>query len=274
MKELAKPTGDPTEVFTLVEYNEPLAEYVHKLAEKIKPYGEDESYKGMLDSQVYVNFIHRYFDNKVNTSFIDEYEDDEVLKDMITTLGYDFDKFWYLLLFINDLSYCACKRETEFFKSAFEYLEEIHRYVAEEGAELTIRVKGKKKVEIIDHKTLDLIKQTVKDVMDNVGKGNLNSIYPKHYSFNVVKENSKSYHIWYFATLFLMFYELVPPKNIRKKKGYINSYNKKLLISRLVYLVGLGSNKTFLTDEYIINGFLKQYKDSSIYDKMVIEYFF
>ena len=253
------------------DYYDEITDYVYRFAEKHFPLHQ-ENYYCHIHSAAYEAFNRKYIDKEVNKSFLKKYENDDVLKDMITTLGYDFEKFWYLVLFINDYSYCACKKETEFFKSTYEYLEDIYNNVGEEGAELTIRIKGKKKVEITEHRTLDLIKKIVKEVMDLDDGKFANSYSPQHYTFNIVKENSDSYTIWYFTTMFLMFFELIPPNNIRRKKDDYNSYSKKLLISRLVYLVGLSSNESFLDSEYTINGFLKQYKTSSIFDKMVIDY--
>lgn len=271
MKEIEIPTGDPTEVYTLVNYDEPVTEYVQKLAEKIKPYGEEEYYMGMVDSKAYINFIHRYFENKVDTSFIDEYEDDEELQNIITTLGFDFEKFWYLLLFVNDYSYCACKREVEFHKDKYEYLEDIHKYIGEEGAELTLKVKGKKKVEITEIRSLELIQKIIKQHLNNVGNIDERSYAPINKDWSARKENSNSYQIWYFAKMFLQFFEVVPPKNIRRKKDEYNSYSTKLLISKLVYIVKLSENDGFNDSVDTLNGFLKQYKEESS-PKFVIEY--
>jgi hypothetical protein len=267
MKELlfTPPTDD-----SQYDYYNELTEYVSIFTEKHFPLHQN-NYMSHIYSAAYENFNRRYIDNKIDTSFIDEFEDDEDLQEMITALGYDFDKFWYLLLYINDYSYCACKREIEFFKDKYEYLEDLYRYIGE-GAELTLRVKGKKKVEITEKRTLELIRNIIKVHIDITGERTSISLSPVHNDITIRKENSNSYHIWFFATMFMMFFDIVPPNNIRKKKDGYTSYSKKLLISKLIYLVELSSNESFLESEYTLSGFLNQYKDSTIFDKFVIEY--
>jgi ribosomal 50S subunit-associated protein YjgA (DUF615 family) len=261
----------PTSPDEYIDYYDEITNYVYIFAQKHFPLHE-ENYQCHIYSAAYEYFNMRYIDNKIDKSFLKRYEDDEELLDMITSLGYDYEKFWYMLLFIYDYSYCACKREVEFHKDKYEYLEDIHKYIGEEGAELTLKVKGKKKVEITEIRSLELIQKIIKQHLDSIGEIKERTYKPINKDLDIRKENSNSYQIWYFAKMFLQFFEVVPPKNIRRKKDEYNSYSTKLLISKLVYLVKLSYNESFNDSESTLNGFLKQYKDESIYSTFVMEY--
>ena len=92
-------------------------------------------------------------------------------------------------------------------------------------------------------------------------------------NFNEFDTLKRSNQIWYFAKMFFSFFELNPPKPMRQKKGTKISFNKNLLITRLLLCVGLltekeekdlKDQKNLSESEDTLNGFIKQYKNSRI----------
>jgi hypothetical protein len=261
MKEIRFPEDGSIEYFHFTSDDEPYTEYVFNLAEDISPYDELAHYMGYSCSPLYVAFLYRYFGNKVNKSFLKDYEEDQELKEMIISFGYDFEKFWYLLLFIYDYTYSASKKVLEWDKDKIEYIEDICKFICEEGAQLTLNVKGKKKVEITNTHTLEYIHSIFKNHLASI-EGKYSKIYsPKNNDWDSTKQKSDSYHIWYFTTIFLKFFRVCPPLKIRRKKGQPISLNKKLLISKLVYLLKISKTGKFEPSETILNAFIKQYKN-------------
>lgn len=262
MKEIAKPEDGTYAVYHLINDESSYTDYVLKLAEDIEPFSSYDADLGYYCSRVYITFLYRYFKNQVNRSILNSYENDKELKEIITTLGYDFEKFWYLLLFIYDFTYCASKRILDLEKDKFESIEDICKYICEDGAQLTLKVKGRKKVVIDNFTTLEYIQNIFKLHIDSLNGNYSRSLQPKNNNWNAVKQRSNSYHIWYFTKIFLQFFEVCPPKNIRRKKGQVISLNRKLLICKFIYLLGISKTKNFETpSESVLNAFLKQYKN-------------
>ena len=64
-----------------------------------------------------------------------------------------------------------------------------------------------------------------------------------------------------FTKIFLSFFKLKPPTRKKAPKGATFSLNKMLLVSRLIYILGLTDNDKFLDSDDSLKGFFKQYKD-------------
>ncbi|HCT93674.1 MAG: hypothetical protein A2X19_06275 [Bacteroidetes bacterium GWE2_39_28] len=261
MKEIERPEQGTYEVYHLISEEHSYTEYVLELAEAIAPFCKEVHSQNYYCSPLYVAFLFRYFGNKVNKSFLKDYENDKELKEMIIALGYDFEKFWYLLLFIYDYTYSSCKKILELEEDNTDNLKDICKYICEEGAALTLKVNKEKKVVIKNSRSLHIIHKMLNQHLESK-EGDSFSVYrPKNNDWNATKEGTDSYHIWYFTLIFLKFFKVCPPLKKRQKKGEIISLNKRLLISKLVYLLKISRTGKFEPSESILNAFLKQYKN-------------
>jgi len=269
-------TTDPDFDFRL-EYSDPLLEYVSILARKYCPYTEMDYDCGYNDSKAIIIFVERYFENEVDGRFLKRFIDNKDVQETITALGYDIDKFWYLLLFVFDYSCAQClngmkvnetpKRQIEKFTNALvDNIEQPNKiskeYTLNRPTKIVLEIKRKHKVIIDDPISILYITgiciNGVKAIEDNSKMSNSSKVYDKS-PFDLIEPESNSVLVYYFAKMFLDFFEL-KPLTIRKEKSS-TSVSKKLLISRLIYITKISINKNFLDSDDTLKGFLKQYKD-------------
>ena len=87
-------------------YDVPLLEYVSKLAQEFLPqYYPEEDIE--CDSNAPDIFARRYFNGDIDTSFMDSYLDNDLQK-TLKAFGIDCNKFWYLCLFVKDITLDKC----------------------------------------------------------------------------------------------------------------------------------------------------------------------
>lgn len=289
MKELENPSKEPDfdyRFYYSVEYGEPLLEYVKIIADKYNPAfcdNEGDLVSGTItfESQSTSDFAIRYFQGKVDKSFEKKFSDNKEVIQSIEALGLDVDKFWYLLLFINDYCFGKCFKGIKYSLSAKEKLNNFfnvmlsniktldnrHSYIEvtyKKPIELVLKIKGKHSIKLDDPFALLALIHTyyTKSKDDNV----LNRILESKERVTIMDKNGfkssdpepNSVHICYFAKMLISFFEL---KTTIKSRSKDVSYNKLLLISRLIYIVGLSKNNNFLHSDDTLKGYLKQYKD-------------
>ena len=89
--------------------------------------------------------------------------------------------------------------------------------------------------------------------------------------YQKLKDDSKflsdSLYIYYFATMFLKFFDTQESVKIFRKKGAKHSIKERVLISRLIYFTKLSKKEFWLTDDEILKSFLKQYKESDFWNR-------
>lgn len=279
MQELKEPSEE-YKYFYLVE-GDPLLEYVEILANKYDPVTQLNAEMGYYISKSIVTFASRYLSGKIEKKFEKKFLDNKEVQETILALGLDIDKFWYLLLFIFDYSYGVCLNRVTFKESPKEQIEHLVNCITEnikdyndnvdevtfdKPIKLELSVQGKRKITIDDSFTLYAIaafcSKELKLVENGsrMAKGKSDAIW-KDGIFESNGTESNSVHIWYFAKMFLTFFELNPHIKGRQKKGSTLSLNKMLLISRLIYITRLSKNKSFDESDETLKGFFKQYKD-------------
>ena len=272
---------DDYEKFILTKYNEPLLEYVSELEEKLYPNSE------LKRLQFY--FLKRYHDNLItqefltNQNFINEY----YLIETIEEIGFDKNKFWYLVLFINDYAYCKCQLGVKGGKSPKATIDELvlkikdnivstneskTKIEVKNKMKLSLQIKDERKFVIDDERTIYYVAK----LLESENSGDILIKYP-FTDFReklLTREDRETFttHFWYFAHLFLKFFEAQPPKKRRSPNDSNLSYNKLLLISRIAYLVGLTDNAEYLFSDDPIKGILSKSQASKLKGIMNIFY--
>lgn len=290
MKELQKITDDLEGTFGYYspDYYDPLLEYVEPLADKYRPVNEEDVNCGYYVSRATGDFVTRYLSDQVDKRKLDKYLQAKEILDTIQALGYDKEKFWYLILFILDYSTGAClncfkqnsspkENIDNLSKRMFQNIESIDlnksKYAElKSPMRLILEIDGKRKTVIEDANTLLYIVAMLTNGLVEY-KENFNLNYSFTTMKHIIKDSkvefeydtlSNSILIWYFAKMFLYFFELKPPIKGISKKGSLISLNKNLLISRLIYIIGLSKNESFYNSDETLKGYLKQYKNFEI----------
>lgn len=283
--------------------DEPLLDYVRKIANWFWMDYDPEIQEPMGYSSYLRTFASRYLDGKVDitgkelyckvaspkaikTKHIkyseaiyygqkehteqkgnDSEDNEECIPDISTTLrayGIDISKFWYLCVFIKDYAIGETIKGARIEQSTHrELLQEFTKlvdqlkpvlwggfYKTTGEAELTLKVgKGKKnKIVLNNGHTLALIRDGIYWVLEN---------YPSDYiDFSEVDFNNRlktnrgdTVRIALFYKYMLWFLDHCTVDNKFVKESIYISKSKILLISRLVYILGLSDNKKFLGEE-------------------------
>ncbi len=214
-------------------------------------------------------FAERYNNGEINCPYkYEDYINDEDIQATVQGLGMEPDAFWLLVIFCFDFSYIACRNG---FKTVIPQME-IEKLIKimpdDKLSEMELTIKTEKGSETIkDSLTIWHILNCLKEKFgDNIGKENKHyPISPEdaRYILHDYKE-SDSVLLWYFATFLNDFFRLNPKFRAKRKKGENVSYNKRLLISRLIYYTHISRNKSFLYSPETLNGYFKQYKNKPI----------
>jgi hypothetical protein len=251
--------------------SEPLFDYVCQVSDEtvidINPDGSIASTTPHLQP---FRFASDYLDGKIDTQSIrmDLYESPDI-QDTLRAFGLDSSKFWYLCLFVKWKVDWECESPRVFPKEPLEKLKDLQaefekldftkyrgKYVSSKTAKLTFKVKGSKAYTIDDKDTLAILNNIINDyLLTTPTKGYLLhdsekvelSIITKMYLFN--KNLS-----WFLSPL-------------TANKAINASYDKSLLVSRMIYTLGIFKNES-LWQEYNesgnkknqLKGYLSKYK--------------
>ena len=239
--------------------SEPLFDYVCQVSDMmgetvtdINPDGSYESTPHLLPSSFASAFNEGTFDVEgINQTY---YEKPEI-QDTLKAFGLDSAKFWYLCLFIKWKVDCECDSARVFPKEPLEKLKDLQaefekldftkyrgKYVSSKTAQLTFKVKGSKAYTIDDKYTLDILNTIINYYLHTTPtKGYLLhdsekvelSIATKMYLFN-------KYLSWFLSPL-------------TANKAINASYDKSLLVSRMIYTLGIFKNES-MWQEYNESG--------------------
>jgi hypothetical protein len=265
-----------------------LLDYVDLVVSKYRPFTQADWESGCDVPRAIGDFVTRYFDNEVDKRAIKKYLEATEVQDTIKAFGYDKEKFWYLTLFILDYSTGAClncfkqnsspkENIDNLSKRMFQNFESIDfnksKYAElKSPMRLILEIDGKRKTVIEDTNSLLFIFAMLTNGLGEFGE-NFNLNYSSTWLKHIMKDGkvefeyhtlSNSVLIWHFAKTFLDFFELKPPIKGTSKKGSLISLNKNLLISRLIYIIGLSRNESFYNSDETLKGYLKQYKNFKI----------
>jgi len=163
LKQTPEANGDRN-YYYMPQYQEPLLDYISLLSEKCAPVTSLDMECKISVSSAIGTYATRYFQNELDKKDVEKFICDKNLIETIELMGYDIEKFWYLILFIYDYSYGYCvegvklgtprRRITELIDTIIENIEsfngenEVPNF--EREMQLTLSVKGKSKLEIND----------------------------------------------------------------------------------------------------------------------------
>ena len=253
--------------------SEPLFDYVNRVSDMMGEIVIDINPDGSYESTPHLQpfrFASDYLNGKIDTQSIrmDLYESPDI-QDTLKAFGLDSSKFWYLCLFIKWKVDWEVESARVFPKEPLEKLKDLQaefekidfskvrgKYVSSKSAELTFKVKGSKAYTIDDKDTLAILNNIINDyLLTTPTKGYLLhdsekvelSIITKMYLFN--KNLS-----WFLSPL-------------TANKAINASYDKSLLVSRMIYTLGIFKNES-LWQEYNesgnkknqLKGYLSKYK--------------
>lgn len=231
-----------------------------------------------VDSQAPFIFMRRYNRRQLYGQFsYEEYmkrsiANEETIQDIIHALGIDSEKFWYLLLFAYDYV-IGCTRNVAALKLSPS--EEIKKFIScvesgertgdkSEGSgngkplSLTLAKEGRHRLVITNPVTISLIASICKEALPSLP---VNSLFD---SMEIDEENvsrSMSVRIWLFAELIRYFFECYPRFKNRRRSGDAVTKSTLMLISKLVYFVGLSDNEDYNDDAENLKAILKHYRN-------------
>lgn len=216
-------------------------------------------------------FEIRYNNDEIATRYTyEQYLSDKELQTVIHALKLDTDAFWLLVIFCFDyaLDSCGGLKLGDNSQDLIEKFIRVAESVEESDSDkiqLTLK-SDKSKITLTDGKALSTILQWIRQGYDSVEDKTSLSSFDKSdpqqmFSHN---EESDSVLIWYFASLMRYFFELNPQYKGESKKCDGLSLSKNLLISTMVFNLGLSRNPSFRESDETIKGFFKQYKNKKI----------
>ncbi|MCD8308204.1 MAG: hypothetical protein LUD51_08285 [Clostridia bacterium] len=222
-------------------------------------------------------FIQRYNNGEIKCPYkYEDYINNDDMQATVKGMGMDPDSFYLLVMFCYDFSYITCKQASMTIIPQKEIEKLIMLMPDDKVSKMELTIKTEKGCKTIkDSLTVWQILNCLKEKFgDNIGK--TQKSYPlkledAQYVLHKYQE-SNSVLIWYFATYMNEFFRLNPKFHGKSKKGETVSYNKRLLISRLVYYTKMSTNKSFLYSPETLNGYLKQYKNKPIRENNLSSY--
>lgn len=289
IEQLQRKEGD-VGYYSYLYMDEPLFQYVDSVAnhfwESFDPDMETEKedgtieYGGMMPSMVPDIFAGRYLDNKIDTSKQQIYEDATEVQDTLKAFGLDTSKFWYLCLCIKDYvegqtvdAIVNTPTHREELKMLVERLDEMqpeiqHSHIkVTQNAKLTLKVGSKHKLEIEDGQTLTLLNVAVSEFLEKYkDTGNATLFDTAKLNINNKTSLPLIYRVYLFEKYLSWFL-----KPLKARKGIYASKDKNLLVSRMIWILGISDDKRYY-EEYSETGdklnFLKnnlrRYKDLKI----------
>ena len=226
------------------------------------------------------DYNYRKAVERINTlNFPFRYEDYIGDMEIIATLnGYniDIEKFWFAILCIYDITMQKCINAGTLRDSYREQAQKLSDYL--NGVRnITLSAKGKPKLEVTGSILIADIKMYIDEILQREDNPEYEMIPTDLFTDDL---KSPSVQMWYAATRFLELFKTLNLPNKRAKdekiiyewdnllkmkvpvKGGAKtvSFNKTLLVSRLLYLMRLTKNDAFLFSDNSLKGILEQYK--------------
>lgn len=192
---------------------------------------------------------HKY--RPLDIRFKDKYLKSEEVLDTLNSYHIDISKFWYLSLFIKDvvLDKCVDAMPAETSNERIqELISRIDEMPSEKSAELIFKLEGKQKYVIADKLTikeigvaLTVYKKLIEDSGINSGQLDIKRILSERVTIDKTPM---------FALFTKMMKFFLAPYKIEMPS--LTSTDKMLLISRMIYVLGLSGDERFY-QEYDFN---------------------
>lgn len=238
-------------------------EYVNRLTDKINVGWDGEGY---CSSEWNLRFLSRMNKDSIDPPFkYDAFLDNE---DIIATLeGYELDveKFWFVLLFIYDITCDFGINAADASKTDYDILVEINDYLQNHPQAVLYlsddkELRKSERYETNSPLILGTIRRFVKQELDKYKaspqlKVWTHDILCRNYteSLGAAQQQVLMYK------LFKVLFDALALPDLRAKRGDTVSYSKMLLISRIIYFCRLTANESFMVESSSLKGVLKQY---------------
>lgn len=270
MKQLVKTDN----YFALVD---PLLDYLKEVCNHFWPDFEPERYdidgEGNISADVWGDsmfpqrFADRFFLHVISTDREQKFLDSEEVQDTLKAFDLDAEKFWYLCLGIKDIVEGYTDSSVRCPKTAKEELRELEAelksYVptSEGSGELSFKV-GKHPLKITNPKTFSILSVAIHDYLEKD-----TSIFEEvNIDFNDKVTLKPIYKIALFNRYMAWFLkDKVADNAINASK------DKSLLISRMIFILGISDDESFFEEyredgsklDYLKN-YIKKYKNIKI----------
>ena len=244
-------------------------EYVMKLAIAINPEYDEN---GNLSYGMWpFFFFNRLTQGAVKPPFRWEAFTDNL--DIIGTqegYGLDPEKFWFVLLFIYDLTIAHTINVADYSRSNYEMLTEIRDYIDTHPQTRIYlsddeKVSKKRRLEIthpwVIYKIYTLLNAEIAQLEQDENMQDSTFIsFEKGYDLQLPPTLQMYYMTQQLKKLFLVLH--LPEKRAKytRQATDVVSYNKMLLISRLLYFCKFTDNESFTVDDTSLKGIIKQCK--------------
>ena len=232
-------------------------------------------------SDVLIILAKRYNEGAITQYFnYDSYIKNELIQNFIKDLELDADKFWFLILFIYDYSwhYCMDGIDAEdspyeqLMKFTYPILECVENFDPKKGTTLTTPIKlqlsieGWKKDIIIDNPTAihDIASACWKAIKkdDTIERSSVMNHKEKLDSSTPIHDSA---YIYYFAMMFLNFFNMQPTIVAKRRKGANYSTKEKDLVCQLIAFTRISTKDCWKrTDNDTLKSFLRQYKGLNV----------
>lgn len=243
-------------------WNDEAMEYVNKLTDKINIGWCD----GPCLSDWNLRFLSRMNRGVIKQPF--KYEAFLDNEDIIATLeGYELDveKFWFVLLYIYDITMNFGINAADASKSDYDVLMEINEYLKNHPQVVLYlsddkELRKSERYETNSPLILENLRHFVKWELDKYEE----PPQLKVCSVGVLQDNytqtlgSAQQQVLMYK-LFKVLFDTLGLPDLRAKRGDTVSYSKMLLISRIIYFCRLTSNESFMVESSSLKGVLKQY---------------
>lgn len=255
--------------FTIVEQSDVSLEEIEEANNK--PFGI---------SEVLLTLTKRYNEGTITQYFnYDSYIKNELIQGFIKDLELDADKFWFLILFIYDYSWHYCMEgidakdspHEQLIKFTSSILKYVESFSPRQGTTLNTSIKlqlsieGEKKDIIIDSPTaLHYIASACSEKMKD---SKLEQWAVMNYKEQLGSSTPifDSPYIYYFAMMFLNFFNLQPNILAKRRKGANYSNKEKDLVCQLIAFTKISTKECWKkTDNETLKSFLRQYQDLDI----------
>lgn len=221
--------------------------------------------------QAIETFEIRYNEDKIATRYTyDNFIADKDLQTVIHGLKLEPIPFWLLTFFCYDYALDRCgglKLCDSAITLIDRFMEVVELCENPDSTKSQITIKsGKSSITLSDGRAMAQILQWIKQGYDSIEDKEVLNKFDKTNAKDIFNRNeeSNSVLIWYFASLMRYFFELNSQYKGESKKCDGLSLSKNLLISTLIFNLGLSRNPSFRESDETLKGFFKQYKNKKI----------
>jgi len=249
------------------DYGEYLGEWgTGYIVPELQGIGREElSFNKINYSGALWSFVRAYEKGDISLPFTyEQYLKNEEIIETVEAYGLDVEKFWFAIVFIYWLTEANCINVIKLTETQGEQMQKLKDYLNMANG-FTISVEGKINLKISDASVISGICGYL-DWMLSKNPDGLNDSY----SFKLFGQ----YHdllpattqMWFVAERFMgLFKSLNLPNKRAKKNNQTVSYNKTLLISRILHLMRLTKNMAFLDSDNSLKGILSECKDLKLH---------